>query len=194
MTFAKLLQEVEAIDGLRRIRFMTSHPKDLSDELIEVMKNSDKILSLIHIVEDLGLVLTDRNGYVYPATGQASSVLDALRFELERLKIPVLCECEVSGISKKLELRTTQGVMKADAVILAAGSKAAPGTGSDGSGYKLAGSLGPVSYTHLDVYKRQEYHAGADEDVFNENRFRVQGYCYRGPDAEGLACRGRVRP
>ena len=43
MTFAQLLKEVEAIDGLRRIRFMTSHPKDLSDDLIEVMKNSGKI-------------------------------------------------------------------------------------------------------------------------------------------------------
>ena len=49
MTFAKLLQEVEAIDGLRRIRFMTSHPKDLSDELIEVMKNSDKICHHLHL-------------------------------------------------------------------------------------------------------------------------------------------------
>ena len=36
MTFAKLLEEVEKIEGLERIRFMTSHPKDLSDELIEV--------------------------------------------------------------------------------------------------------------------------------------------------------------
>ena len=35
MTFAQLLQEVEMIDGLERIRFMTSHPKDLSDELIQ---------------------------------------------------------------------------------------------------------------------------------------------------------------
>ena len=43
MTFAQLLQEVEKIQGLERIRFMTSHPKDLSDELIEVMKNSKKI-------------------------------------------------------------------------------------------------------------------------------------------------------
>lgn len=49
MTFAKLLQEVEAIDGLRRIRFMTSHPKDLSDELIEVMRNSDKICHHLHL-------------------------------------------------------------------------------------------------------------------------------------------------
>src|SRR5699024_682546 len=49
MTFAQLLQEVEKIEGLKRIRFMTSHPKDLSDELIEVMKNSKKICRHIHL-------------------------------------------------------------------------------------------------------------------------------------------------
>lgn len=49
MTFARLLQEVEKIDGIKRIRFMTSHPKDLSDELIEVMKNSRKICRQLHL-------------------------------------------------------------------------------------------------------------------------------------------------
>ncbi len=49
MTFARLLQEVEKIEGLERIRFMTSHPKDLSDELIDVMKNSKKICRHIHL-------------------------------------------------------------------------------------------------------------------------------------------------
>ena len=49
MTFAQFLQEVEKIEGLKRIRFMTSHPKDLSDELIEVMKNSRKICRHIHL-------------------------------------------------------------------------------------------------------------------------------------------------
>ena len=45
-TFAQLLTEIEKIEGLERIRFMTSHPKDLSDELIEVMKNSKKSVSI----------------------------------------------------------------------------------------------------------------------------------------------------
>lgn len=49
MTFAQLLQEIEKIEGLKRIRFMTSHPKDLSDELIEVMKNSKKICKHLHL-------------------------------------------------------------------------------------------------------------------------------------------------
>lgn len=49
MSFARLLQEVEKIEGLERIRFMTSHPKDLSDELIQVMKNSKKICRHLHL-------------------------------------------------------------------------------------------------------------------------------------------------
>lgn len=49
MTFARLLQEIEKIEGLERIRFMTSHPKDLSDELIEVMANSKKICKHLHL-------------------------------------------------------------------------------------------------------------------------------------------------
>ena len=54
ITFAQLLTEVEKIEGLRRIRFMTSHPKDLSDELIEVMKNSRKICRHLHLPVQAG--------------------------------------------------------------------------------------------------------------------------------------------
>lgn len=49
ISFARLLKEAERIDGLKRIRFMTSHPKDLSDELIEVMKHSEKICRHLHL-------------------------------------------------------------------------------------------------------------------------------------------------
>ncbi len=49
ITFAELLKRVEAVEGLKRIRFMTPHPKDLSDEVIEVMKNSKKICNHLHL-------------------------------------------------------------------------------------------------------------------------------------------------
>ena len=49
VTFAQLLEEVEKIEGLERIRFMTSHPKDLSDELIEMMGRSKKICKHLHL-------------------------------------------------------------------------------------------------------------------------------------------------
>ena len=49
VTFAELLREVVKIDGLERVRFMTSHPKDLSDELIQVMAESEKICRHLHL-------------------------------------------------------------------------------------------------------------------------------------------------
>lgn len=49
ISFAELLREIEKIDGIERIRFMTSHPKDLSDELIEVMASSKKICHHLHL-------------------------------------------------------------------------------------------------------------------------------------------------
>ena len=49
MTFAALLEQVEAVDGIERIRFMTSHPKDLSDDLIAVMTKSKKICNHLHL-------------------------------------------------------------------------------------------------------------------------------------------------
>ena len=49
ISFAELLRRIEKIDGIKRIRFMTSHPKDLSDELIEVMAESEKICKQMHL-------------------------------------------------------------------------------------------------------------------------------------------------
>lgn len=49
ISFTELLKKVEAIDGLERIRFMTSHPKDLSDELIEYMGVSKKLCKQMHL-------------------------------------------------------------------------------------------------------------------------------------------------
>ncbi|SEI40886.1 tRNA-2-methylthio-N6-dimethylallyladenosine synthase [Lachnospiraceae bacterium A10] len=49
ISFAQLLERIEKIEGLERIRFMTSHPKDLSDDLIAVMAKSKKICKHIHL-------------------------------------------------------------------------------------------------------------------------------------------------
>jgi len=49
ISFAQLLKRVEDIEGIERIRFMTSHPKDLSDELIDVMASSKKICRHLHL-------------------------------------------------------------------------------------------------------------------------------------------------
>ncbi len=90
----------------------------------------------------LGLLCyTDSCGRVYPESNNASSVVDALRFELERLGIDVYCETPVTEIKHKKDF-VINGEFVCEKLIIAAGGKASPSQGSDGSGYALAKSLG----------------------------------------------------
>lgn len=93
---------------------------------------------------EIGLLTIARDGYVYPVTGQASSVLEVLLLEIKRLGVKLKCMEKVLSIEKNMlfRVRTAGWTYEADAVILAAGSKAAPATGSDGSGYALAKKCG----------------------------------------------------
>ena len=54
VSFAELLREVDKVEGLKRIRFMTSHPKDLSDELIQAIKECKKVCSHLHLPVQAG--------------------------------------------------------------------------------------------------------------------------------------------
>jgi len=54
MTFAQLLYEVNKIDGLERIRFMTSHPKDISDEVIYAIRDCEKVCEFLHLPVQCG--------------------------------------------------------------------------------------------------------------------------------------------
>ena len=49
VSFAELLRMVNEVEGIERIRFMTSHPKDLSDELIQAMADCDKVCKYLHL-------------------------------------------------------------------------------------------------------------------------------------------------
>ena len=102
---------------------------------------------------DLGLVTKSKNGYIYPNSEQAAAVLDLLRLELEHEKVCVLLSSEIrQPIQKKRGLflvRIGKGDISSDALILAAGSRAAPVTGSDGSGYQLARKFGHRILTPL---------------------------------------------
>lgn len=101
--------------------------------------------AVISFFLQLGVYSKNRNGYIYPNSDQASAVLDAFRMELDRLKVEIRTgvECrEIRTGKKGFTVLTDQGPVRADRVILCAGSKAAPTTGSDGSGYDLAKKLG----------------------------------------------------
>lgn len=87
------------------------------------------------------LTYTDLCGRVYPESNTATSVVDALRFELERLKIDVYCDTVVTDIKHKKDF-TVNGEFICKKLVIAAGGKASPSQGSDGSGYVLAKMLG----------------------------------------------------
>lgn len=99
----------------------------------------------LRFFQELGIEPKDRNGYIYPNSDQASAVPEVLSMELRRTGVQVLLSCKVKEIEiagHTYRLHTSQGVLEADALILATGSRAAPVTGSDGSGYELAKKLG----------------------------------------------------
>ena len=54
VNFANLLREIDKIEGKFRVRFMTSHPKDLSDDIIDAMAKSDKICCNLHLPVQAG--------------------------------------------------------------------------------------------------------------------------------------------
>ncbi|MGE5557247.1 MAG: NAD(P)/FAD-dependent oxidoreductase [Bacillota bacterium] len=97
--------------------------------------------------EELGISCrTEDGGKVYPYSNQASAVLDVLRYELKRLGVKVRCTAEVGGIFPvaggfSVMLKTGEKVA-GHKIILAAGGKASPQLGSNGSGFRLAQELG----------------------------------------------------
>ena len=101
--------------------------------------------SAISFFLQLGVYSKNRGGYLYPNSDQASAVLDALRMEIARLNVDIRTGVEVRDIRpgrKGFTIYTGNGENRVDRVILCTGSKAAPATGSDGSGYDLAKRLG----------------------------------------------------
>ena len=101
----------------------------------------------IDFFEELGIFPKEKNGYVYPRSEQASAVLDVLRLEAEHQGVKTETGIHVRRIrpAKSGGLLTVESAdrhWEAEAVVLATGSKAAPASGSDGSGYELAKSLG----------------------------------------------------
>ncbi len=97
--------------------------------------------------ERLGVELrSEEDGKVFPATDQATAVLDLLRDELERLGVETVCEAAVARVEKDgvgFKCMTAEGrSFAADRVIVAAGGKSAPNLGSNGAGFKIAEALG----------------------------------------------------
>ena len=98
---------------------------------------------IIEFFESVGLLCySDSEGRVYPESNTAASVVDALRFEIERLKTDVFCETPVTDIKKTSKGFLINNHFECKKLIITTGGKASPPQGSDGSGYALAKQLG----------------------------------------------------
>lgn len=96
--------------------------------------------------EDLGVQLkVERGNRVFPQSDKAADIIDALFYELKRLKVPVL-QTRVTGLRIQEDqvtgLETEQGELEAGAVILATGGLSYPATGSTGDGHQMAAQAG----------------------------------------------------
>lgn len=119
--------------------------KDISS--VENILNRFTPQDTMDFFNELGIVCNEENrGKVYPLSGQASSVVDALRFEAEKLGIKIETEFYVRKIEKdgfKFRIYSEdRKKIEAGRVIIAAGGQSYPELGSNGSGFELAKELG----------------------------------------------------
>lgn len=129
-----------------------SHYRSRNPELAEKVLEAFPAEETVRFFEELGIMVKDRAGYLYPNSGQASSIAEVLRLETQRLQVKTACNTEVLSVKKEKEIflvKTEGWIYEADAVILACGSKAAPETGSTGDGYRFAGLMGHQVITPL---------------------------------------------
>lgn len=122
-------------------KFRGFHP-EFAVEALDVLPPE----AVLDWFREIGVEPRFRGSYVYPNSDQASAVVDALREELHRLSVKVHYNAEVKSVQRVDDtyflIQCVDAVVKADRVILAAGSKAAPKTGSNGDGYFIARKLG----------------------------------------------------
>ena len=142
----------------------------------------------------LGMLVKNKGGYLYPASEQASTVLDVLRQEVKALGIRVVTAYKVNEIAPSQnggQIRVSDGKTNYsfDRVILACGGKAAPKTGSDGSGYRLARRLGhkivPTVPALVQLKCREDYlKAVAGVRCVGEVKALYEGKCVAGERGE----------
>lgn len=117
-----------------------------NDDFCESTLNQFTLEDTKNFFNSLGLpLITIDDGKIYPMSLQASSVLDILRLAIEDRQIPVYLNSKVKSIkksNKNFHISTENGDFQCKKLILACGGMSAPSTGSDGSGFKLAKTLG----------------------------------------------------
>lgn len=119
-----------------------SHPYR-NEEFAKTVLNRYNPKLVIDFFNSLGLLTyADSAGRVYPKSNNASSVSDALRFEVLSCGVDTLTELKIQDIAVKADSFVLNGKYEVKKLIIATGGKSSPSQGSDGSGFALAESLG----------------------------------------------------
>lgn len=128
--------------------YYTNHPSFVENALSKF----DETAAVCFFQKSGMEVISKRDGYYYPHTGQATTVLNTLRLRLAQKHVKIKTEEQITSVhrdsgsrytdGKGFVVTTKSGKYYFDKVILACGGNAAPTTGSDGSGYSLARALG----------------------------------------------------
>ena len=111
-------------------------------EFLKTIVNEENILKVKEFLNSLGLVPRIKNGYYYPMSNTATSVLNAFLTEIERLKIKTILDSEINNIKRKenkYQIMVNGKKMLFDKIIIAIGSKAGL---KENANYELLNSLG----------------------------------------------------
>jgi len=143
----KLLATGNGRCNLANLSLDASHYHGESPRFVQDALEQFDLNKTLGFFEELGVVTrAEEDGQVFPITHQAASVLDVLRYEMERLGVEVVCDVnvqKVSGAAGRFVCASTDGrEFAAEKIILAAGGKSSPNLGSNGGGFKIGEALG----------------------------------------------------
>ena len=131
--------------------FYTKEPSKVEQALQRI-----GVRKICTFFEQEGMLIRSREGYLYPYSGQAGTVVELLTRKLKQVNATIFCDVQVLAVKKRpdgrfqlvfqpgenCDKKNLRNHTLFDRVILAGGGKAVPALGSDGSGFTLAAGLG----------------------------------------------------
>lgn len=129
-------------NGRCNLTNLTANAQSYNTSAVSSVIKEQSPKKIIDFFSSIGLeCAADSESRVYPMSNTATSVLDCLRFEIERLGIEILTDTKITSVKKINGIFILNSSIRCKRFILSTGGKASPSQGSDGSGYPLLKSL-----------------------------------------------------
>lgn len=129
-------------NGRCNLTNLTANTESYNTSAVSIVIKKQSPKKVVDFFSSIGLeCVADSESRVYPMSNMATSVLDCLRFEIERLGIEVLTETKINSVKRTNGIFILNSSIRCKRLILSTGGKASPSQGSDGSGYQLLQNL-----------------------------------------------------